>query len=350
MTASAISKKRFANQHIQGKKFDSAKELVQWMGAMQAQDYNMAKWAIGVRLKNSTNQLIEEAINNTEIIRTHVLRPTWHFVSAKDIRWILELTAKNLNRSLASNNKTLELDEKIFRRCNTIIEKLLSNGNHLTRKEIMEALEKKGIKTNPLRAAHIMFKAETDMIVCNGIKRDKESTYALFNERVPSTKKFSKEEALAELADRYFKSHGPAALHDFTWWSGLSVSDAKQALELVKSQMVSEKLKDHVYWLFPYTVTEKIKDNEMVFLPAFDEFLISYKTREISLDPMFASKSYTTNGIFNPIIVHNAKVIGTWKPQYKKEILIKEQFFGKPTETQKQLCKKASKEFIGFYK
>ena len=349
MTASAISKKRFDNQHIQGKKFDSAKELVQWMGAIQAQDYTMAKWAIGVRLKNSTNQLIEEAINNAEIIRTHVLRPTWHFVSAKDMRWMLELTAKNLNRSLASNNKTLELDEKIFRKCNTIIEKLLSNGNHLTRKEIMAALKKKGITTNPLRAAHIMFKAETDMIVCNGIKRDKEFTYALFNERIPPSKEISKEEALAKLALRYFQSHGPATLQDFTWWSGLSVSDAKQAFELAKSQMVSEQLKEHVYWLFTDTVTEIKRGNDMVFLPAFDEFLISYKSREISLDPMFASKSYTTNGIFNPVIVHNAKVIGTWKPQRKKEILIKELFFGKSTETQKQLCKKASKEFISFY-
>ncbi len=349
MTASTISKKRFTNQHIRGNKFDSAKELVQWMGAIQAQDYNMAKWAIGIRLQNATNKLVEEAINNGEIVRTHVLRPTWHFVAAQDIRWMMELTGKNLSRSLSSQNKILELDEKVFKKSNAIIEKLLRNGKHRTRKEIMTALEKKGIKTNSLRAAHIMFKAEIEMIVCNGIKKDKEFTYALFDERVASSKKLLKEEALAVLALRYFQSHGPATLQDFTWWSGLSITDSREALELIKPKLVSEKFQEHLYWFFDDLIAEKNKVSEMVFLPAFDEFLISYKSREISLDPMFASKSYTTNGIFNPIIVHNAKVLGTWKPQYKKEILIEKQFFGKPTEKQKQLLKKAEKNFIRFY-
>jgi hypothetical protein len=318
------------------------------MGAIQAQDYAMAKYATGIRLKNATDQTIEEAINKAEIIRTHVLRPTWHFVVANDIRWMLQLTAKNLNRALSSNNKRLELDEKTFTKTNRIIEKLLLGGKHLTRKEIMAALEKKGIKTNDLRAGHIMFRAETDLVVCNGIKREKQFTYALFDERIPSTKKFTMEEALAELALRYFQSHGPATLHDFTWWSGLSVSDSKNGLELIKSKLVAVKNKGAVYWYVRDSPLQKTKGNKIIFLPAYDEFLISYKSREISLDPTFASKSYTTNGIFNPIIVHNAKVIGTWRPQYKKEIVIRENFFIKPTEKQKQLCTKAAKEFGRF--
>jgi len=308
----------------------------------------MSKYAIGVRLKNSTHQTIEDTINKAEIIRTHVLRPTWHFVAAEDIRWMLELSAKNLNRSLSSNNKKLELDEKTFRKCNTIIEKLLSDGKHLTRKEIMVALEKKGIKTNDLRAGHIMFRAETDLVVCNGIKRDKQFTYALFDERVPSTKKKTKEEALAELALRYFKSHGPASLQDFTWWSGLSVTDAKSGLESIKSNLISEKFREQFFWFGTERDYKKTKTT-LVYLPAFDEFLISYKSREVSINTDHTSHAFTNNGIFNPIIVHNAQVIGTWKPQFKKEIVIKENFFIKPTEKQKQLCAKAVKEYQKFY-
>lgn len=346
MTASVISKHRLFNQHIHGTIFNSVKEIVHWMGAIQAQDYAMAKYAIGVRLKNATDQIVEEAINKAIIIRTHVLRPTWHFVAADDIRWMLELSAKNLNKALSSNNKRLELDDKTFKKSNTIIEKLLRNGKHLTRKEIMAALEKKGIKTNDLRAAHIMFRAETDLVVCNGLKKEKQFTYALFDERVRSTKKLLKEEALAELAQRYFFSHGPATLKDFAWWSGLSLADARDGLELVKSKLLNEKIGDAIF-RFPDNKFKK-KNSEVVFLPSYDEFLISYKSREISLNLQHASRTFTNNGIFNPIMVHNSKVIGTWKPQLKKEIVVRGNFFIKPTGKQKQLCIKAAKEFGKF--
>jgi hypothetical protein len=344
----SISKQRLHNQHINGDRFKDIKELTQWMGAIQAQDYTMSKYAIGVRLKNSTDKTIEEAINNAKIIRTHVLRPTWHFVAAEDVRWMLELTAKNLNKALSSNNKRLELDEKTFTKANTIIEKLLSGGKHLTRKEIMQALEKKGIKTDGLRAGHIMFRAEIDLVVCNGIKRDKQFTYALFNERIPFSNKLTREDALAQLAWRYFFSHGPATLKDFAWWSGLSFTDATKALESVKSKLICEKYKDDLFWFSPEQAFSKSKVNHITLLPSFDEFLISYKSREISVDTEHMPRTFTNNGIFNPVIVHNAKVIGTWKPQYKKEVLITPFFFNKPSEKQKQLFTKAARDLERF--
>jgi len=343
-----ISQLRLQNQHIGGTQFNSVKELIHWMGAIQAQDYGMAKYAIGVRLKNAVVQTIEDAINNGEIIRTHVLRPTWHFVAADDVRWMLELTAKNLNRAMSSNNKRLELDEKIFKKSNGIIEKILRDGKHLTRKEIMGALEKKGIKTNDLRASHIMFRAETDMVVCNGIKKDKQFTYALLDERIASSKKIAREQAFAQLVQRYFLSHGPATLQDFSWWSGLSITDAKNGLELIQSNLISEKYKDITLWFSNNQVNTKPYTGRLFFLPSYDEFLISYKSRYISMDPEFSSRTFTSNGIFNPIIVHNAKVIGTWKPQFKRHILIKEYFFASPTENQKRLAAKAAKEFGKF--
>jgi hypothetical protein len=342
MKPPAISKQRLHSQHINGDQFKTVKELVQWMGAIQAQDYTMAKYAIGVRLKNATNEIVEDAINHAEIIRTHVLRPTWHFVAAEDVRWMLELTAKNLNKALSSNNKRLELDEKTFKKANTIIEKLLRDGKHLTRKEIMQALEKKGIKTGDLRASHIMFRAETDLVVCNGIKSDKQFTYALFEERVPLSKRLTNEEALTQLAHRYFSSHGPATVKDFSWWSGLSLKDATTGLESFKSKLRFEKYGDDVYWFSEQTVSKK--NSSITLLPAFDEFLISYKSREISLDRKHAPRAFTNNGIFNPLIVHNAKIIGIWKPRYKKEVLITAQFFEKQTARQEQLFERALKQ------
>jgi len=348
MRASNLSHQRLINHHVHGTQFISPKEIVHWMGAIQAQDYAMSKYAVGVRLKNVTNQIVEDAINRGEIIRTHVLRPTWHLVAAEDIRWMLELTSGNINKLMASNNKRLELDEKTFKKSNGIIAKLLRDGKQLTRREITSALEKKGIQTNDLRASHIMFRAETDLIVCNGSRREKQFTYALFDERVPSAKKKTKEEALAELALRYFKSHGPATLQDFSWWSGSSITDARKGLESIKSDLVSEKLKEDEFWFWDETTVRKAKNNTIIFLPSYDEFLISYKSRYISLNPQFASTTFTNNGIFNPIIVNNAKVIGIWKPEYKKELSFKANFFITPTEKEKQLCVKASKEFAKF--
>jgi hypothetical protein len=348
MTPSAISYQRLLNQQVTGTEYDIIKELVHWMGAIQAQDYAMSKYAIGIRTKNATNETIEDAIHKGAIIRTHVLRPTWHFVAAEDARWMLELTAKNLNRAMSSNNKRLGLDEKVFTKCNGLIEKLLRDGKHLTRKEIMAALEKKGIATNDLRASHIMFRAETELLVCNGIRRDKQFTYALFNERVAPSKKFTREEALAALAERYFRSHGPATVQDFAWWSGLSVTDAKKALELVRSQLDFEKFKEDIFWFDEKTVLPKKKTDKIFFLPSYDEFLISYKSRDVSIDPKHTSRTFTNNGIFNPVIVQNAKVIGLWKPEYKREILVKMQFFSKPSERQKGLCVKAVQSFEKF--
>ena len=249
---------------------------------------------------------------------------------------------------LSSNNKRLELDEKIFKKANAIIEKLLRDGKHLPRKDIMAALEKKGIKTNDLRASHIMFRAETDLVVCNGIKKEKQSTYALLDERVPSSKKLLKDEALAELAERYFFSHGPATLKDFAWWSGLSVADAKNGLESIKQKLINEKNGEETFWFSDVKTIQSPKKNSIVFLPAFDEFLISYKSRGISLDLQHTCKAFSSNGIFNPLIVHNAKVIGTWKPQLKKEIVIKTSFFAKPTEQERKLCTKAINTFGKF--
>lgn len=347
MTITDIAKHRLINQQLVGTKFTTAKQMVSHLGAVQAQDYEMAKWAIGIRI-SKTEQEIEQAINNGEIIRTHILRPTWHFVSADDIRWMLALTAPHVKSAVASAWRSLELDEKIFKRANTIIEKALTR-KQLTRAELMALLQKKGIAINALRSIHLMCRAELEGIVCNGPKREKQFTYALLDERVPSAKTLKKEEALAELAKKYFNSHGYATLQDFCWWSGLTITNAKIGLESIKSNLDSIKIGNQTYWVYNNSSYE-IKDFESIhFLPAFDEFMVSYKDRSASLDERIAKTTITSNGIFRPIIVVNGKVEGLWKRTLKKDhVLIETHFFKSKNKLKKKILSEATKPYGDF--
>lgn len=327
----------FAHQLV-NQSFKLPGELLRYMGAMQSQDYAMAKWAIGSRIQGLTDQDIEESLNNAEIIRTHVLRPTWHFVSSEDIRWMLMLTAPNINKAVSSMNKKLELDKETLSRCKKIIGKVL-RGLQLTREEIMRILQQEGIRTDDNRSSHIMLHAELEGLVCNGNKRDKQFTYALLDERISETLRLSKEEALAKLSMQYFTSHGPATINDFAWWSGLTMKDARNGLELIKHKLHSERVDSEDYFWFDMNGKSGLSNNSILFLSSFDEYVVSYKNRNASLSSEYAGNAITGNGIFKPIIVVNGEIIGIWKRTLKKDNLIAEViFFNK--------AKKLSKEEI----
>lgn len=316
-----IANLRLVSQQIIKTKFKSPKDIVRWMGAMQAQDFNMAKWAIGVRLKNAKEQNIDAAINSGEILRTHLLRPTWHFVCADDIHWMIKLTAPRIKSSMKGRNKQLELAENVFKKSNLIIEKVLRNGNHLTRKELLNEINKAKISTENNRGSHLLMNAELDGIICSGKMKEKQITYALLSERIVNPKPFDKQEALAKLATKYFESHCPATLQDFIWWSGLSVTDAKLALNLIKDHFISEKTHSEEYWVSDSLSFPKKFKESIFLLPAFDEFLISYKDRTAAIIKEHHSKAFSNNGIFWPTIVINGFVAGIWKREIKKNQL-----------------------------
>ncbi|MDR3653222.1 MAG: winged helix DNA-binding domain-containing protein [Paludibacter sp.] len=318
MTLSEISNLRIKNQQIEGLMHRSPKEIVSWFGAMQAQDFTMAKWAIGLRVLNSTEKTIEEAYNNGDILRTHLMRPTWHFVAADDINWMLELTAHRIKQQMNSNNKRLEMTDLIYSKSNKIIEKQLVECKNLTREELTEALKIEKINTNENRLSHILMRAELDRIICSGPLKGKKLTYSLLADRVNSIKTLNKDEALAELAKRYFTSHSPATLRDFIWWSGLSVANARHALELVKSNFISETINSETYWVTNSISMNKYSNPSIHLLPAFDEFLIGYTNREAALKLVDNRKIISENGIFRPTIVAQGQVIGLWKKLAKK--------------------------------
>src|SRR5579859_7689416 len=236
-----IAHRRLHNQFLSQQTFEKPGELVQWLGAVQAQDYGAAKWALGLRLHGTTDTMIEQAFAGGEILRTHVMRPTWHFVTPADIRWMLMLTAPRVLAASAYYFRLSELDDALFAKTNAALAEALQGDKQLTRSELALALQQAGIAVGDLlRLTYIIMRAELDGIICSGARRGKQFTYALLDERVPQSRVLDHNEALAEFALRYFTGHGPATLQDFVWWSGLTVADAKAGLEMASSQLIRE--------------------------------------------------------------------------------------------------------------
>lgn len=323
MNLSDIAHLRLANQQLAGSKFTSPKEIVAWMGAMQAQDYPMAKWGIGVRLPGSTDKDVENAISTAQIIRTHLLRPTWHFVTPEDIYWMIDLCKAQLKTSQSSRDRQLELTETIYTKSNAIIEKALSNGKQLLREELIALLNQAGIATDENRAAHLFARAEIEKIMCSGATRNGKTTYALLAERVPKARQLTRDEALAELARRYFTSRYPASLQDFTWWSGLPARDAKHALESIRSAFTTEIMNQRTYWLASNFNLPRENHPSAYLLPTYDEFIISYNDREASITTDLTQylKKISDRGVFRPIIVLEGQVAGIWKRTIQKDTI-----------------------------
>jgi hypothetical protein len=348
MTNLDIAHQRICNQHIAHRIFAKPEEAVKWMGAIQAQDYAGAKWAVGLRLQKSNDAAIDKAMANGSIIRTHVLRPTWHFVSPADARWMIELTAPRINAFSASRYRQLQLDSAVFKRSNDALAKTLEGGKQLNRAEIMAVLQQAGIATNDLRFIHLLMRAELDRVICSGPREGKQFTYALFDDRIaPNT--LTKEEALAELASRYFISHGPATLQDFTWWSGLVVADAKKGLEIVKAGLANMKVDGREYWMAKDQPEIKGKALIAYLLPAFDEFAVAYKDRTAAVNPKYLKLARYV--IFDPSIIINNQVVGTWKRSVNKnpvDIVLKP--FGKLSKIHEKAVEIAAKRYRKFVK
>ncbi len=219
MNLEEISRLRLVNQHIPAASFEYPEEVVSWFGAMQAQDYSAAKWAVALRSTSLTDKSLDEAFADGKILRTHVLRPTWQFVTPADIHWMLQLSAQRIHQQMAHWYRGSGLDNTLFKKTNAIIAKTLHGNKQLTRPEIASALKQSniGVELNNLRLTFIVLHAEVEGVICSGALKGKQHTYALLEERAPQTKKLTNDEALAELTKRYFLSHGPATIKDYSW-------------------------------------------------------------------------------------------------------------------------------------
>lgn len=345
-----IALQRLANQHLIGIPLTTPAEVMSHLGAVQAQDYTGAKWAIAQRLKTTSNSELDAAFNNGIILRTHVLRPTWHFVLPKDIRWMLQLTGPRVSQIMNSYNKKLELDRDVFNKTNLILVKVLQGKHFSTRAELAEVLAENGIAASGQRLGHIVAQAELDGIICSGPLRGKQFTYGLIDELAPKPMPFDRDAALAEITRRYYVSHGPALIADCAWWSGLTMADVRHGLDLNDRKLVSTEINGKTYWHAPTMAKVPKLDVVVHLLPNYDESLISYK----DYSPIFSERVQKLNHQFgNALVAHlivlNGQIIGGWRRKIlPKELRIKLEPLTKLSAKEMALITTAAKQYGTF--
>lgn len=313
-----IAQVRLANQLLGSEKKRTPGEVVDWLGAVQAQDFAAAKWALGLRLQHSTDAEVEKAYNAGEILRTHVMRPTWHFLAPQDIRSVQALTAPRVRAGSASMQRKLELDGRLLSRCYRALTAALRDGQYLTRAELSARLEAARIQAKGQRLAYILMDAELEALICSGPRKGKQFTYALLEERVPKARPLSPEEALARWALRYFLGHGPAQAKDFAWWSGLTLQEAQRGIELSKGSLLRETIDGRTYWRSPGGSGQEPNGEASgaggaLLLSIYDEYTIAYRDRGTLGDGRPLERLISMGNALTSVLVVDGIITGTWK-------------------------------------
>ena len=308
-----VAAQRLHNQYVTRPGPRDPARLVAWMGVVQAQEFGPAKWGLGLRMpRGVTDAHIQRAFDAGKILRTHVLRPTWHFVSPADIRWMLELSAASVHRRMAIYDRRLGLTTAVLTRATRIIERALGDGGNLTRVELGTHLERAGLPSKSFYLGHVALYAELEGVICSGPRRGKQFTYALLDQRAPNARRLPREEAVGELTRRFLRSHGPATHRDLAWWSGLSAGEAKRGIEMVGARRVVAD--GMTYWTLRATPGARRSAKGVHLLPIYDEYLVAYRDREaVPHGPALVSTPKGGYGTFQHAIVIDGQVAGTWK-------------------------------------
>jgi hypothetical protein len=312
-----ITRIRLAHQHISRPAFDDAADVVRSLGAVQAQDYLGALWALGLRNKRSTEASVEAAIERRAIIRTWPMRGTLHFVAAEDARWMLPLLTPRVIAGAASRYRQLGLDGAVFARSARVAERAMRGGKCVRRETMYALWNDAGIATHDSRGLHILGYLAQAGLICFGPRDGKQHTVTLLEEWLPPTSALARDEALGALARRYVTSHGPASVHDFAWWSGLTVTDARAGLESVASELESDVVGGRTLW-FSATPAVRAGSGGAYLLPAWDEYTVAYRDRTDVLDAKYAARVNAGGGVLKPVVVVRGEVVGTWQRTISK--------------------------------
>jgi hypothetical protein len=351
MNSQDIARRRLLNQRISLPVFTRPEEVVHWLGAVQAQDYAGAKWALGMRMQSALDGDLDRAFTDGVILRTHLLRPTWHFVTPADIGWLLALTAPRVHGVNGTYYRKLGLDPAQFSRSNAALEKALQGGNQLTRNELREVFRQAGIAVESgIHLGYLLMRAELDGVICSGGRRGKQFTYALLPERAPQARRLDRAEALAELAGRYFLSRGPATVQDFAKWSGMTTADARNGLEAVKSQLNREVVEGQEYWFPPEAPAGSERSPAVYFLSIYDEYISGYKDRSAIVDEEIGSRLIALGNDLTYIIILDGQIAGTWKRTLRKEaVAIGTQMYTALAEAEKGALAVAAQRYGAFH-
>lgn len=322
MESGRIVHRRMYNQRLRGVPFDTPEQAVGWLGAVQSQEYGPAKWSVGQRVAGVDDAAVERLVADGAILRTHLLRPTWHFVLPADIRGMLRVTAPRVHALNAFHYRQQGLDEAVLDRCTTAISDALRGGNHLTRTELGAVLEKAGITASGFRLAYILMNAELNAVVCSGALRGKRHTYALLDERVPPAATPAYDEALADLTLRYFTGHGPATRNDFKWWSSLTLAEIDRGLDLVSSRLESAVIDGRTCWFAASAPHPEPVSPDVELLQGFDEFFSYGETKYVVAPPGAGGSADQDRPAFFHAVILDGRLAGHWKRTIKKDTVI----------------------------
>lgn len=314
--ADDIVRRRLSAQGLVTPSFASAPDVVRSFGAVQAQDYRASLWGIALRTRSAAEVDVERAIAERSIVRTWPMRFTLHFVPAEDARWMLRLLTPRIVKRSAGRHRQLDLDEAVFAKSRQILERALRGGKLVTRAEAFALLGRAKIATAAQRGIHILARLAMDGVLCFGAHRGKQPTFALLDEWIPRSRELDRDEALGELARRYFNSHGPATEHDFAWWSGLPLGPVRIALAVAKADLAERTIDGRRYYEAHEVPSRRRRSSLVHLLPPFDEYTVAYRDRSAFLAP--AHRARTQHGLTGVVAI-DGRIEGTWKREARKE-------------------------------
>ncbi len=308
----SMAARRIARQRLEPGTRRTPDEIVRWSGAVQAQDYPLACWSVGQRTGGSPCASVTQAVAAGEVLRTHVLRPTWHFVAREDLRWMLALTGARVKARLVPFDSRGGLDPETVRRGVKAVAAVFRDGGHRTREEVASALKaRRAPQLSGWALGHVLMHAELDGVLCSGCPKGSKQTHALLDERAPSLDYPTGDEALALLARRYFQSHAPATERDFRWWSGLAAAASRRAIAALGTELSTARVADleFIEWRDPVAGASAGAH----LLQPFDELVVAYSESRGLLDLAGAVANRKPEGLLSRTVLVNGQIVGRWR-------------------------------------
>ena len=307
---------RLLNQQLVAPQFSDPAQVVSHMGAMQAQEYRMMRWAVAMRTRRPSARAFKAAFDSGQIIRLHLMRGTWQLVSAEDYWPLLNLCAPKaiaVTKGWMHSNRIHIPDEEIMS-MRSILAQTAADGGSVTKEDFVHALDQKDISMDAHRLSYHIRIAEMSGTLCSGDLLPMKATYALTANKVKPSGKMDLDEALMRVTRKYFQSRQPATLEDFVWWSGLNIGDCRRGIELLGDWIHTVKWKGRNFYLTDDCRTRGFRQGKYLLIPPYDEYLIGYKSRDIVLPTEHTHRAHNNSGIFQPIIAHDGIICGNWAP------------------------------------
>ena len=307
---------RLLNQQLMAPQFKTPVEVVSHMGAMQAQEYRMMRWAVEMRTTKPSHKAFKEAFDSGQIIRMHLMRGTWQLMTAEDYWPFISLCAPKaiaVTKGWMSSNRISIPDDEMMR-IRDILARTASDQGSVTKEGFVQALAERGLQMDDHRLSYHIRMAEMSGVLCSGDLLPMKATYTLTTNKVKSQGTIDRDEALLRFTRKYFQCHQPATLEDFVWWSGLNVNDCRKGITLLGNTIHRETWKGREFYLTDDCRTRGFRTGKLLLIPPYDEYLIGYKSRDIVLSPEHRHHAHNNSGIFQPIIARDGIICGNWSP------------------------------------